>query len=281
LLVEPSLIEVLRPWTFALQAGATQIANIRGDISIPRGTAANVATWAAENAQINRTAPVFDAVNPQPRRLGITTAYSKQLLAQSTLDIDNIIKDDMLRVIGIGVDSAALNGAGAASNMPTGILTLSANAVGAYNYNLRSPNQTFAGPATYASLMNFAGAIEDGNFENDGTFCFVTTPKVKARWKVIPMAVNYPKYLWQGRHDVCDGQFRGYVTKLLDTPLVNGVLFGKFSEMVVCQWSGLDLVTDPYSLADFFQIRVVINALFDVQYRHNLAFCNSTDSGAQ
>jgi hypothetical protein len=60
LVVEPSLIEVLRPFTFTLQAGATKLANLTGDISIPRQTAANTATWAAENAQISRTSPTFD-----------------------------------------------------------------------------------------------------------------------------------------------------------------------------------------------------------------------------
>jgi hypothetical protein len=35
-----------------------------------------------------------------------------QLLAQSGIDIDNGIKDDILRVMAVGIDAAVLNGAG-------------------------------------------------------------------------------------------------------------------------------------------------------------------------
>ena len=58
-------------------------------------------------------------------------------------------------------------------------------------------------------------------------------------------------------------------------------MFGKFSEAMVFQWSGLDIISDPYSLADQYQIRVCVNALFDIQFRHALAFSASTDFGAQ
>jgi HK97 family phage major capsid protein len=108
--VEPSLIEALRPFCFSLQAGAKMLSGLTGIVSIPRETAANTVTWAAENAQIARTAPVFDQVQAVPHRAGVVTAYSKQLLAQSTLDIDQIVKDDILKVIGVGIDRAILNG---------------------------------------------------------------------------------------------------------------------------------------------------------------------------
>jgi len=110
--VEPSLIEALYPWCFSLQAGARKFDNLTGNISIPRETTPNTMTWAAENAQIGRTAPAFDQVLATPHRLGCVTAYSMQLLAQSGIDVDNVIKDDILRVMAVGIDAAVLNGAG-------------------------------------------------------------------------------------------------------------------------------------------------------------------------
>jgi HK97 family phage major capsid protein len=110
--VEPSLIEALYPWCFSLQAGARKFDNLTGNISIPRETTPNTMTWAAENAQIGRTAPAFDQVLATPHRLGCVTAYSMQLLAQSGIDIDNVIKDDILRVMAVGIDAAVLNGVG-------------------------------------------------------------------------------------------------------------------------------------------------------------------------
>jgi hypothetical protein len=72
-----------------------------------------------------------------PHRLGAVTAYSRQLLAQSAIDVDNVIKDDILRVMAVAIDRAVLNGTGSANNQPTGILTVGANTVGSYNVNLR------------------------------------------------------------------------------------------------------------------------------------------------
>jgi HK97 family phage major capsid protein len=70
--------------------------NLKGTPSFPRQTAAKTATWSAENAQIVRTSGSYDNVTLRPNRLGIVTAYSKQLLSQSSLDIQNIILSDMV-----------------------------------------------------------------------------------------------------------------------------------------------------------------------------------------
>ena len=149
---------------------------------------------------------------------------------------------------------------------------------------MKSPNQTFGGPATYNSLVQFAGALEDSNFENDGTFGFVVSPRCKARLKVIPAAVNFPRYLWEGkpgRNAVGLGQYGGYCSKLMDQSLTWPVLFAKWSELMIFSWAGLNILSDPYTLRDFYQIRVCIHQLVDIEWRHALAACASTDSGAQ
>ncbi len=113
--------------------------------------------------------------------------------------MDSIVKEDILRSIAVAVDSAALNGAGAANSQPVGILTVGSNVAGGpYNNNLRAPSVTF-GAATYDSVMRFWGNVEDANIDlDDGTGAFIVSPKTKARFKSIPMAVNFPKYLWEG-----------------------------------------------------------------------------------
>jgi hypothetical protein len=94
----------------------------------------------------------------------------------------------------------------------------------------------------------------------------------------IPASVKWTLVLFQ---TLLQSNPKGFQTKLMDSALTGQVLFGKWSECLICQWAGIDMVTDPYSLGDYFQIRVCVNSLFDVQFRHNLAFCTSVDSGAQ
>jgi hypothetical protein len=59
------------------------------------------------------------------------------------------------------------------------------------------------------------------------------------------------------------------------------VIFGKWSEMIIASWVGLEILVDPYSLAITAELRVRVSLLADIQFRYPLAFCASSDSGAQ
>jgi HK97 family phage major capsid protein len=278
--VQNSMVEYLYNFTVCKQAGATVLDDLRGNLSIPRELTANTASWAAEAATIARTAPSFDQIEISPSRIGCVTAYSKQLLAQSSLDIQDIVLGDILKVIAVGIDQACLFGLGPASNQPTGICTLSSNTTG-YNYNLLAPSVTFGGTATLGKIEQFCANVEDANVALDDTASFIVTPLTKSKLKTIPAAVNYPRYLWEGKHDVGLGLANGYITKAMNTLVPNQVLFGKFSSLVIGSWSGLDLVVDPYTLADFGQIRVVVHAPVGTGLRQALSFAVSTDAGNQ
>jgi len=51
--------------------------------------------------------------------------------------------------------------------------------------------------------------------------------------------------------------------------------------MLICSWIGIEILVDPFSLATTAEIRVRASLLADIQFRYPLAFCVSTDSGAQ
>jgi hypothetical protein len=51
--------------------------------------------------------------------------------------------------------------------------------------------------------------------------------------------------------------------------------------MIIATWLALDVFVDPYSLAIQSEIRVRASLLADIQFKHALGFCASSDSGAQ
>ena len=59
------------------------------------------------------------------------------------------------------------------------------------------------------------------------------------------------------------------------------VIFGKWSELLIATWLGVEILVDPYSLATAGEVRVRVNLLADIGFRYALAFCASSDSGAQ
>jgi HK97 family phage major capsid protein len=291
LTVEPSLIEVLRNRAVVARAGATMMGGLVGNLSMPRQTGVATATWNAENAPLTASSQTFDQVGLSPKRLGATTNYSKMLLAQSSLDIEEIVREDLLRIIALAQDLAAIYGTGPGDStgpQPTGIMTVAANAPGAFAPGLRSPNIVFGGPASWQSVVEFEGNVESSNVSLDRAVAYITTPKTKAVWKTTPKAVNYPVYLWEGGGaQNAPGMVNGYAafaTNQINTgpaAVPNMVLFGVWSECILATWSGLDIVTDPYTLAPNFQIRIVMNLLTDIAFRHAIAFCASTDAGNQ
>ena len=59
------------------------------------------------------------------------------------------------------------------------------------------------------------------------------------------------------------------------------MILGKWSEMIIASWVGVEILVDPFSLATQAEIRVRSSLLADIQFRYPLAFCANADSGAQ
>jgi hypothetical protein len=53
----------------------------------------------------------------------------------------------------------------------------------------------------------------------------------------------------------------------MDVSLANEVLFGKWRDCFVLQWSGTGIITAPNIVAAQFMLRTVITVLMDVQFR--------------
>jgi hypothetical protein len=145
---------------------------------------------------------------------------------------------------------------------------------------------TFGGAATWPNVLLFEKFLEQGNIVNDGSFGYATDPLVRDKWQQTTKttgATACPVYLWENTGDPDDtfGRVNGR-RAISSTQLTGGqVIFGKWSEMLICSWIGLDVHVDPYSLATQAEIRVQVSLLADIQFRYPLAFCCSSDSGAQ
>jgi hypothetical protein len=180
----------------------------------------------------------------------------------------------------IAVDQAALFGAGSAT-VPKGIMSYAANAAGSYAYGLRSANQTFGGPSTWAAVLGFEKTLEDGRIENDGTFAYVSSSATRTKWQAIQKATGYPVYLWEQENDELDGRVNG--RRAVSSAQITGdiVILGKFSELVIANWLGVEILVNNHTRAINAETVIQATLLIDVGFRYALAFCASSDSGAQ
>jgi hypothetical protein len=274
-------IPFLRVKSVCGRCGATMLDGLSGgNLSLPRATATAGAGWYGETGPIPSADQSLDNITLSPKLISGSTIVSNQLLRQSSPDIEAFIVRDISEAIAIAVDQTALFGAGSAVT-PKGIMAYAANAVGSYAYGLRSANQTFGGPSTWAAVLGFEKTLEDGRIENDGTFAYVSSSATRTKWQTAQKALNYPVYLWEQENDELDGRVNG--RRAVSSAQITGdiVILGKFSELIIANWLGVEIVVNNHTRAINAETVIQTTLWADIGFRYALAFCASTDSGAQ
>jgi HK97 family phage major capsid protein len=263
-----NLIELLRNAMQIQALGATSLSGLVGDVAIPRQLGGATTYWLSESSSGSAADQSFGQLGLTPKRLFAATGYSKQLLAQASLDVEAFVRSDLMKVIAIELDRAAINGNGAAGE-PLGIL----NTTGVGSV-------TFGATATFNKVIAFETNVANSNADRIGPMAYLSTPNVRGAWKGIQKATNYPLYLWDTGANG-EGMVNGYRAAVSKNVPSDKVIFGAFSEVIYATWAGMDVVVDPYTLAGSGQIKVTLQLLTDIGLRHPAAFCISSDSGNQ
>ena len=271
-----SFIEILRNRTLLTQLGVGTMSGLVGNVAIPRQNLAATAYWLAEGDAVTAAKQSFAQLAATPRRLAAQTAYSKQLLAQSSLDAEALVRDDHVRIIAIAKDLAGIAGTGGAQ--PLGILNGPTTDTTGGGNNVTTV--TFGAAATWANVVKFEQQIQTANADI-GTMQWLTNPTVRGKWKTAVKVANYPVFLCSDNNET-----NGYpvnITNQIATTGANGnkCVFGAWSQAMFFDWAGYDVVVDPYTQAANNQVVVTVNLFTDFGVRHWPSFAISTDSAAQ
>jgi HK97 family phage major capsid protein len=244
---------------------------LQGPVSFPKQATSNTAYWMPENDGTDTTPgnATLGSVTLTPKTLQATTAYSRQLVAQSTLDVEAFIRADLAAVHALAWDAAVLHGAGNA-NQPTGIYAASnVNAV------------AMGGVPTYGKLVDMITEINKDNAIL-GEINFITTPGMAGKLAQTLMASSAgSNMIWDGA--VTNGRVVGYsatssnqVSATLGGGTEHGIIAGDFSQVMIGMWAGFELVVDPYALKKQGMVEVTSFQMVDIALRHAHAFCKST-----
>lgn len=259
-----SMIELLRNRMLINQLGARMLSGLQGDLAIPKATGGAVAYWLDEGEPVTPTDQAFGQVGLKPKRVAGATAFTRQLLAQSSIDVEAFVRSDLMQVLALAKDLACIAGTG--GKQPKGILhTNGINEV------------TFNGAPTWASVVEFETKVEEDNaLINPATSHYLTTPGVKGKWKTTSKVSNEAVFLWESGNQV-----NGYGAASTNQVPNNRTIFGDFSQLVVGDWNGLEVLVNPYSEDLSGKVRVTVQHLTDMAVRHPESFCASTDAGNQ
>lgn len=274
-LLASSFIDVLRNKMVLNTLGAQFLTGLQGNVAIPRKTAASSAYWVAENVAPTEStnAPAFDQVTMTPKTLGAYVDISRRLMLQSSLDIENLVRNDLAASIAVAMDGAAIAGSG--SNKPTGVLNTSG--IGSVTLG------TNGGAPTWAMVTNLVREVDIDNALN-GAAAFLTNGQVKAKLSNTSKQTSGVEGNFILGPDV--NTLYGYplvVSQQVPANLSKGtgsnlsaMIFGVWSELLIGQWSGIDLMADPYTGSNAGTVRIVAfhDCDFAVRHPESFAECN-------
>lgn len=255
--------------------GANFITGLTSNVSIPRLTGNATASWKAENAAADESTHTFDAVGLTPKKLTTYTQYSKQMMMQSAVGIENLVRDDLQRVSALAVDLAGINGSGADPE-PAGILQVEGIGSVAIGDN--------GGDPTYENLIALVKELAIDNADM-GSLGFLTNPAVRAKLMATKLDQGSGLFVWpngvdrlMGYNTAITTQVPSNLTKGTASAICSAIIFGNFSDLLIGQWGGLDLIVDPYTQALYDYVRVVVHSYWDVDVRHAESFAAIVDA---
>lgn len=267
-------IDILRPNSLVYQAGATLLSGLVGNVAIPRLKASSTFAWVAENAAISAADPQAEQVTLAPKHGGSIVEWSRNLLLQSSPDIERLLRMDMAKIIAAGIDKAAINGGG--SNEPVGILQTAGIGDVPGGANGLAP--------TWANVLALIAAVQNANGNGMG---FITTFNAvkKMRGTVRLPSATDSTTIMEGRETLADYPLRASnnvpstLTKGTASGVCSALIFGNWADVLIGLWSELDILVNPFESTAYAKGNVQIRAMcsLDVKLRQVGSFAATKD----
>ena len=233
---------------------ATFLTGLTGaPVTIPAQTTDTTVAWVTggttttdANAAVSETTPVIGDVTLTPHKLGGFTVVGRDMILMANPDATAITMRSLLANVAHKLGTTMLRGNASAPAI-TGVAT----ATGVQTYVISS-----MASVTWADMLNIIGKVE--GLEFDGEQEFVLSASDNALLKSVPKGSYGSGFISE------DGYIDGRRVHV-DGSLSSGdIYFGDFSNVVVGQWGGIELMLDPYTLATAGSVRVIVSLVCDI-----------------
>jgi HK97 family phage major capsid protein len=290
-LLDQEFIEFLRNRSVMLAAGVRTMAGLVGNVAIPRRSGiASTYYLSTQTTAITQSESTFDQVTMSPKNLAALSKYSRQTLLQGTPGIEQLVRNDLVDGINVGIDLGILNGSGS-SGQPTGIMGTSGIGSVAIGTN--------GGAITMEKLVDLETELTIDNVAVDrNSISYVTNARVMGNMKKLraggstttdgpflvndslvaigrggtPSVVNgYPVYV--------TNQVPNTLTKGASSGVCSAVVLGDFSQAMVGFWgNGLEITVGEDS-DDFSKALTSVRGIvaYDVAVRDPKCFAAILD----
>lgn len=269
-------IDALRPDVQVMQLGARVLPGLRENVSIPRMPAGTSAQWIAEDAAATESTPNFDSVSLILKQLSARTRMSRRQIKQSLPALDAVLQNDLRREIAIAVDRAAIAGVGSALE-PEGIL----NTAGIGTLPADGADGRTIDWSHVTALM---AQVEDAGAPMQ-SLAFLSNPRVKAKLLSTPkFAGGDSAILTTSGSTLSIAGHTAAFTSLVPSNFTLGsgtdlsaLIFGAWSELLIGQWGGIDVIVDDKTESDRGNVRITAHSEWDIALRNAQSFAAISD----
>ena len=274
-----NFIDLLRNRICVEKRGARVMTGLQGNLAIPRQTGGASAYWVGEGGAPTESQAAFDQVALTPHTVGAFTDFTRKLVLQSSIDVENFVRGDLAKVIGTEVDRVAIEGApdaSATADEPRGILKTSG--IGSVSLGAHG------GVPTRAGIINLMREVMIDSADM-GSLGWLMNAQVWAKLANTKTDTGSGQFIINPDNPVRNLYGFGYdISQNVPADLTDGsgtalsaLIYGNFDDAMFGYWSGVDLLVDPYTASTTGTVRVV--ALLDVDFavRHAQSFAAIQD----
>jgi HK97 family phage major capsid protein len=214
--------------------GATVLTDLVGNVDLP---SVGGVTFAFVNEGVSTSSTKKAAVAKatlSPKGIRGHMAVTRDLLAQSSLNVEQILKDRIVAAEAACIDKAALAAIVSAA--------------------------TSAGTSfTFANLVAMETAINSEN-ANRGKMGYILTAADWGLAKVTQKASGFPAMILEPGNMI-----NGYKADFSNQFAANTPVFGNFEDLFIGRWGGVEILVDPFTMADTGEIKLQLFSYADVK----------------
>lgn len=256
-------IEPFRNSLLARKLGVRVLSGLMGNVSVPKYGTGNTTGWVAENTALPTGGMTFGNVTLAPKHAGGITEMSRQLIMQSSPDVEALIRADLSALLAQAIDAAIIKGGG--TNEPVGILST----VGIQTASLST--------LSWATICAMVEKLDLSNVDA-ATSNWLVSAKSKTRLASQVTTTGAPGMLMEGGKIA---NIPAYMTNQLanKTSILGRVLLGDFSQVLLGIWSEIDILVNPFDSVAYARGGVLVRAMstVDIGIRHPEAFVVADD----
>ncbi len=250
------LVELLKNKSAVMQL-AEILPGLTGNVSFPKQTSSMTVEKLSETGSTTDSDIGLTELLMSPNRFGGSGNYSKQLLHQSSVAIENLIRNDLMSQIALKIDSEAV--AKILAETGIGLVAIGDN----------------GGAVKNGHIVDLETEVAVDNADI-GRLAYLINARTRGYLKKTEVSANTGKMILTG-NDLngygfqTSNQIPSNLTKGTGTDL-SSLIFGNFADLLVGFWGGIDLTVDPYTLAKQGKIAITADQFADVGVRRAESF---------